>query len=168
MLRGSRDGAVGDELLRLGEEFAPEILQAPERPWRHGHAAPASRLTVEHKLYWGAAATIGEARYLTAILNSPVLGEIVAPYQSRGAFGARDFDKYVWYPPTPEYDGENPDHRRLAELAERAEAIVAAIEIAPGIGFQRARGLLRESLASEGLFAEVDAALRSVLTRSSG
>jgi hypothetical protein len=118
---------------------------------------------VEHALYWGAAATIGEARYLTAILNSPALGEIVTPYQSRGAFGARHFDKYVWYPPIPEYDGENPDHCRLAELAERAEAIVAAVEIAPGIGFQRARRLLRQSLADAGVFAEIDTTLRSVL-----
>lgn len=121
---------------------------------------------IDHMLYWGAAATMEEAFYLTAILNSPALGELVAPYQSRGAFGARHFDKYVWYPPIPEYDGENPDHRRLAELAERAEAIVAAVEIAPSVGFQRARGLLRQSLADAGVFAEIDAALRSVLTRS--
>jgi hypothetical protein len=123
---------------------------------------------IEHALYWGAAATMEEAFYLTAILNSPALGELVGPYQSRGAFGARHFDKYVWYPPIPEYDGENPDHRRLAELAERAEAIVAAVEIAPGVGFQRARGLLRQSLVAEGLFAEMDSALMSVLARSLG
>ena len=78
---------------------------------------------IEHKLYWGAASTIEEARYLTAVLNSPSLGEIVAPYQSRGAFGARDFDKYVWYPPIPEFDPSQHEHLGLVGLSIEAEKI---------------------------------------------
>ena len=121
---------------------------------------------IDHKLYWGATATIDEARYLTAFLNSPAIGEIVAPYQSRGAFGARDFDKYVWYPPIPEYDGAEAEHRRLAEFAERAEAIVAAVDIAPTVGFQRARRVLREALKAKGVLDEIDTAVKSVLARA--
>jgi predicted DNA-binding protein (MmcQ/YjbR family) len=69
-----------------------------------------STAVVDHELSWGAALTIVEARLVTAILNSPILGEIVALNQSRGAFGARHFDKYVWYPPIPELDAADLNH----------------------------------------------------------
>jgi hypothetical protein len=121
---------------------------------------------IEHNLYWGAVATLAEGQYLAAVLNAPALGEILAPYQSRGAFGARHFDKYVWYPPIPEYDGANDGHRRLADLGARASEIVAAIEIPDGVGFQRARGLIRAVLRDDGLFDAIDDEVRLVLTNA--
>lgn len=124
------------------------------------------RVIIDHKLYWGATATIDEANYLAAILNAPALGEIVAPYQSRGAFGARDFDKYVWYPPIPEYDGTIESHRRLAELGKQASEIVAAIEIPEGVGFQRARNLIRTVLRDGGLFDAVDDEVHLILANA--
>lgn len=42
------DGVVGDGSGRWSEELPAEILQAPERPRRHRHAAPASALAVEN------------------------------------------------------------------------------------------------------------------------
>lgn len=122
-----------------------------------------AQAVVEHKLYWSSAASLDEARYLAGILNSPALGEIVGPYQSRGAFGARDFDKYVWYPPIPEYDGENTEHRSLVEISTQAEQRMNEIEIPSGTGFQRARKLMRDSLKSEGLLDNADALVRSLL-----
>ena len=121
---------------------------------------------IDHMLYWGAAATMDEAYYLTAILNAPALAEIVAPYQSRGAFGPRHFDKYVWYPPIPEYDGTIESHRRLAELGKQASEIVAAIEIPDGVGFQRARNLIRTVLRDGGLFDAVDDELHLILANA--
>lgn len=120
---------------------------------------------IEHNLYWGNAATLEEARYLAAVLNAPALGRIVAPYQSRGAFGARHFDKYVWYPPIPEFDEQVDRHRRLAALAEQAEFIVAAVEIPESMSFQRARKLLRDTLAQAGVLSEIDATLTEILVR---
>ncbi len=61
-----------------------------------GHMA-----VIEHKLYWAAAATLDEATYLTAVLNSNVLLQIVQPLQARGEHNPRDFDKYVWQAPIP-------------------------------------------------------------------
>ena len=122
---------------------------------------------IDHMLYWGAAGTMEEAHYLTAILNAPVLGEIVTPYQSRGAFGPRRFDKYVWYPPIPEYDEMIESHRRLAELGRLSSEIVAAVEIPDGVGFQRARGQLREVLRDNGLFSAIDDEVRLILADQS-
>jgi hypothetical protein len=50
------------------------------------------RAVVEHKLYWASVADEDEARYLTAILNSETARSRVAHMQSRGQWGARDFD----------------------------------------------------------------------------
>lgn len=151
--------------------------QFPIAPMRVAYTASGNSLAaaivtseiavIEHKLYWGAAASLEEARYLTAVLNAPALGRIVAPYQSRGAFGARDFDKYVWYPPIPEFDASDGRHRRLAMLAERAEGIVAEVEIPESMGFQRARRLLRETLAEAGVLEEIDTTLSELLGRDS-
>jgi hypothetical protein len=116
---------------------------------------------IDHKLYWSAASSLAEAQYLTAILNSPALGEIVAPYQSRGAFGARDFDKYVWYPPIPEYDEVSVAHRDLVEVGKRAEVVASDVLVYGG--FQRARGLIRDALRDAGLLARADDLLRSIL-----
>jgi hypothetical protein len=118
---------------------------------------------IEHNLYWGGAATLEEGQYLTAFLNAPALGEILAPYQSRGAFGARHFDKYVWYPPIPEYDGTVESHHELSLLGAQASELAASIAIPDGMGFQRACGLIRDALREGGLFDEIDALVRSIL-----
>jgi hypothetical protein len=50
---------------------------------------------IDHKLYWAAANSIEEAQYVTAVLNSPALTQLVAPMQARGEHNPRDFDKQV-------------------------------------------------------------------------
>lgn len=59
---------------------------------------------VDHKLYWAAAAE-DEAYYLVAILNSETARAAVAGRQSRGQWGARDFDKVMLDLPIPKFDG---------------------------------------------------------------
>ena len=118
---------------------------------------------IDHTLYWAAAGTIDEARYLTAVLNASALGEIVAPYQSVGAFGPRHFDKYVWYVPVPEFDPSDKRHRHLVDLAEQAEAVAAGINLAEGLGFQRARKLIRQALEDLGTAEAIDAEFRTLL-----
>ncbi|EQD49500.1 BseRI endonuclease, partial [mine drainage metagenome] len=68
---------------------------------------------IDHKLYWAACSSIDEARYLEAIFNSATLTTRVQPLQSRGLFGPRDFDKYVFQLPIPIYDPAQPAHLRL-------------------------------------------------------
>ena len=99
---------------------------------------------IQEKLYWATAHSVDEACYLTAVLNSATLAEQVAPYQSRGQFGARDFDLYVWYVAVPEYDSGRAPHVELAELGARAETVAASVELDGGIGFQVARRRVRQ------------------------
>ena len=53
----------------------------------------------------------GYVRYLTAILNSDTLTQLVRPLQARGEHNPRHFDKYIFQLPIPLYDPGNPEHR---------------------------------------------------------
>jgi hypothetical protein len=65
-----------------------------------------------------------EAHYLTAVLNSSILNELVKPMQTKGAYGPRDFHKKPLEFPIPRYDFNNPVHRRLSELGKEAREAV--------------------------------------------
>jgi SAM-dependent methyltransferase len=147
--------------------------QFPIAPWRVVYTASGNTLAaavlrdpagvIEHKLYWARAETRPEAQYLAAILNAPVLSELVRPYQSVGAFGARDFDKYVWRAPIPTFDTHHPLHARLAALAGEAEGVASSVELLESVGFQAARKLIRMSLGEAGLTARIDNAVSELL-----
>lgn len=101
---------------------------------------------IDHKLYWGAASSLEEARYLEAVLNSDALTLLVRPLQARGEHNPRDFDKYVWQLPIPMYAPGNARHQRLAGLAEEAEKIAAALPVTPGARFEVIRRSIREAI----------------------
>jgi hypothetical protein len=82
-----------------------------------------------------------EARYLIAILNSETARARAAQFQSRGQWGARDFDKVIFNLPIPRFDGGESLHLDLAAAAARAEEAAALVELPDGAKFQRARGL---------------------------
>lgn len=135
-----------------------------------GNAIAAARLEgssaiIEHKLYWMAARSLDEARYLTAVLNAGVTTSAVSVYQSRGLFGTRDFDKYVWRLPIPLYDAAIAEHAQLAQLAAEAEEVGAAVELPSGVGFQRARALIRAALADAGVAQRLDAMTAQLLAQ---
>ena len=120
------------------------------------------RAVVEHALYWAAAASVEEARYLTAVLNSPLLNRLVRPLQARGEHNPRDFDKYVFRLAIPLYDPQVPAHRDLAELAARAEALVAGLDLPEqGTSFQTLRSRARAALADH----EVGVAIEEAVAR---
>ena len=123
-----------------------------------------TRVVIDHKLYWAAAASLDEARYLTAILNSPALTRLVAPMQSRGEHNPRDFDKYVWRLPIPLYAPSDDRHQRLVALAERAEGVAAEVDVSSLRTFQAQRRRIREALDAEGLAAEADALVTELVT----
>jgi len=114
------------------------------------------RAIVEHALYWAAMATEAEARYLVSILNSETARARVEQFQARGQFGARHFDKVMFNLPIPRFDPDDPLHQALAAAAERAEAVAAAVTFPDGIPFQRARRMVRDSLAESGVGPEID------------
>ena len=113
-------------------------------------------VVLDHKLYWASANSIEEARYLTAILNSPALTQLLAPMQSRGEHNPRDFDKLVWHLPIPLYDCDDPRHCQLVELAAQAEAVANAVDVSSHRTFQAQRRLIREELVGQGIAGMID------------
>jgi len=141
--------------------------------WRVAYTASGNTLAaavvddrsavIEHKLYWAPVRSKAEGDYLTAILNAPTLSEFVRPFQSVGAFGARDFDKYLWHAPIPAFNASDPSHSALVELAARARKVAHALNFSAGTGFQAARGRIRRELDAGGISDELDAAVATLL-----
>ena len=122
-----------------------------------------SKAVIDHMLYWATASSLGEARYLAAILNSETARERTAKYQPRGQWGARHFDKVVFNLPIPRYDSKIKLHRDLATAAERAEGLAAAVPLPEGVKFQRARALVRSALTEAGISDAIDALVARLL-----
>lgn len=114
------------------------------------------RAVVEHKLYWMATGTDAEGHYLTAILNSETARARAEQYQSRGQWGARDFDKVMFNLPIPRFDPKKALHRALAEAAVEAEKVAARVELPEGAKFQRARGLVRLALTKANVARKIE------------
>jgi len=119
---------------------------------------------VDHKLYW-AVASEEEGLYLVAILNSETARSRVAGRQSRGQWGARDFDKLMLSLPIPKFDPKVAVHRNLAAAARRAEAVAAQVPLKDGMHFIRARALIRKALAEDGVSGRIDKLVERLLAQ---
>lgn len=76
---------------------------------------------VGHTLYRFFTNSEEEAYYLTAILNSSVLDELIKPMQSKGFTGAeRDISKKPLEFPIPSYNEDNEIHSQLSGLGKKA------------------------------------------------
>jgi hypothetical protein len=111
---------------------------------------------IDHTLYWAAVSGTDEGRYLTGILNSDTLSQLVRPLQARGEHNPRHFDKYIFRLPIPLYNPGNSEHQQLADLAKRAEDVAAAIELPSGVSFQAQRRRVREALYRDGVSGEIN------------
>jgi hypothetical protein len=118
---------------------------------------------VEHKLYWASLESIDEAEYLTAILNSEEARKRVERLQSRGLFGARDFDKVMFTLPIPRYSETQPVHRDLAAAGREAEALAAEVVIPDATPFARARRMIRDALRAHGVSDRIDRLVAQLL-----
>ncbi|HUY23730.1 MAG TPA: N-6 DNA methylase [Candidatus Saccharimonadales bacterium] len=123
---------------------------------------------IEHKLYWASASSADEALYLTAILNSDTLTQLVRPLQARGEHNPRDFDKYVFQVSIPLFDPVEPAHQRLAELALHAEQVAARLQLQANVAFQSLRRSVRQALVSEGVGVQMEAGVTELLRPSEG
>ena len=147
--------------------------QLPVPLQRVVYTASGSRLTatrlddgrslVSHKLYWASASSILEAYYLVAILNSQVVTDRVAPYQSRGRFGTRDFDKHIWYLPIPLYDESESQHVTLTQLGRRAEEVAAGVQLPENMGYVAARRRIRSALEADGVAGAIELVVAQLL-----
>lgn len=120
---------------------------------------------IDHTLYWGTVNSAEEADYLCAILNSKAVHEKVEPLMSEGLFGKRHIDKYVFAAPFPIFDPAIPEHKTLAELGRRAATVAEHLSFEPDVAFQRARRAVRDALDTDGIGAEVEEAVSTLLVR---
>lgn len=112
---------------------------------------------VENGLYRVPCAGMGEAHFLSGLLNADALQGAL----SRTKENDNNYDTYMWKKvPVPRYDRADGRHGRLAELGRRAqEAALAAHGADPAV---LRSGVLR-ALRDAGISADIDAAVRSVL-----
>lgn len=105
---------------------------------------------IEHALYWLPARSLDEARYLNVILNAPVTTSEVSEYQSKGLFGNRHFDTYVWMLPFPVFDSSDDLHQSISALGADCEAVAEGVDL-DGVQFQAARKRVRAAFENAGL-----------------
>jgi len=144
---------------KLSEQFPTpvhRVLYAASGQYLAAARTEDQRVVVDTKLYWGVAASLAEARYLVAVLNSPAITELLAPMQSRGEHNPRDYHKLVWRLPIPLFDPDDARHRKLVELAEEAEAVAATVDVSSWRSFQAQRRLIRQALDQAGLAGAID------------
>lgn len=147
--------------------------QFPIAPIRVVYAASGSqpaavmltdtKAVVEHKIYWTKASDENEAHFLCAIINSETARAAGERYQSRGQFGARDFDKVIWNLPIPRYDAKLKLHRDLATAGKSAEEKAALVILKEGEKFQRARKRVRDALIADGIAGDIEKLVEKLL-----
>ncbi|MBF9151906.1 hypothetical protein [Novosphingobium jiangmenense] len=106
---------------------------------------------IDHKAYWAAARSRGEAGYLTAILNTNIVLDRVKDLQPVGQKDPRDFDNLVWTLPIPEFDPEDVLHNDIAAAAFQAAEIAARVELPEDAHFTTKRRLIRQALEADGV-----------------
>ena len=89
---------------------------------------------IDYKLFWVTCASVQEANYLLAIINSDALYAAAAPIMSKGQWGARDLQKHLWRLPIPEFDAGDSLHVSIADAGR-----VAALGVERELGNLRQR-----------------------------
>jgi SAM-dependent methyltransferase len=120
---------------------------------------------IDFSLYWTSPSSLAEGEFLLCLFNSEELRRRFARYQSRGAWGTRDFAKVMFNLPIPRFDPANPLHKKLSAAAKRAEKIAAAVPLPEAIKFQRARALIRDALNEAGVTEQIDKLVTELLDR---
>jgi methylase of polypeptide subunit release factors len=131
----------------------------------NGQQIVARGFVADTKTYFCEPDNNHEAFYLAAVLNAPVIDQLIKPMQSRGLWGPRDIHKKVLELPIPKFNPENASHCRLAELGEACSAKVKGWLAGGGAGdiknIGKLRSMVREMLADE--LQEIDEQVRQIL-----
>jgi hypothetical protein len=151
---------------KLSSQFpikSPRVVYAASGTLLAAALLDDPRGVVEHKLYWLPASSRDEAHYLCALLNSEALRIRIAKFQSRGQWGARDIDKYVFNMPIPRFAKGDRQHAALSEAGKRAAAVAARVPLSGEEHFIAARRKIRDALVAAGLAAEIDRLVERLL-----
>jgi hypothetical protein len=103
---------------------ATVVVDEPYEIEARGGRVRVNGVVIGHTLYLFQTSNVDEAHYLTAILNSNILNDLIKPMQARGSFGERHIVKKPLEFPIPRYDFNNQVHRRLSELGKEAREAV--------------------------------------------
>jgi len=103
---------------------ATVVVDEPYEVEVNGGRVKVNGIIIHTTLYLYQTNNEDEAHYLTAILNSNILNDLVKPMQAKGSFGERHFHKKPLEFPIPRYDSNNQVHRRLSELGKKAREAV--------------------------------------------
>ncbi|MET4614871.1 methylase of polypeptide subunit release factors [Stenotrophomonas sp. 2619] len=109
----SNQGWTGQDWL----VFASAGGKLPCAAYVRGDQIVCGRTVIDQTLYWGRVATEDEAIYITALINSQAVIEVIKAHQPRGAFGERHIHKLA-FDRTPTFDAVNPDHRSIVDAAK--------------------------------------------------
>ncbi|MFG3577824.1 N-6 DNA methylase [Micromonospora chersina] len=167
--RSSARLSLGEQLdfrHKLTAQFpAPSLRLAYSASGMHVAAAIVDdpSAVIEHKLYWTPLASREEGFFLTAILNSAVLTELVRPMMSYGK-DERDIDKHVWKLPIPHFENANGQHQRLAQLGRKQSETIAGLHLAEGANFVTLRRQVRAELARHPATDEIEAVVMEMLS----
>jgi methylase of polypeptide subunit release factors len=82
-----------------------------------GNQVPCSRTILDQTLYWGRVASEDEAIYITALINSPAVIDVIKQHQPRGAFGERHIHKLA-FDRTPIFDRASTKHIAVVNAAK--------------------------------------------------
>ena len=159
-----RGAIAGDERVRVAYTKAGRPTATIVR---HNHAI------LDDNLFQTECASVNEARYVLAFVNSNQLATAAETFMPRGLYGARHLQKHGWKLPIPRYDANDPLHVRLSELGETAEqecqALIAESDIptkpAGDAQSRAARRLLRHEWQPNSATAQdIEAAVAELLS----
>lgn len=101
----SGQGWTGDDWLVLASAGG----KLPCAAYVRGSQIPCDKTVIDQTLYWGRVASEDEAIYITALINSPAVIEVIKEHQPRGAFGERHIHKLA-FDRTPAFDLTDANH----------------------------------------------------------
>ncbi len=117
---------------------------------------------IEHQLDWAAVRSEEEGLFLCAVLNSTIVTEAATPFMTSGKGGGRHIGKSLWNVLVPLFDSDDPLHLQLVELGRRAESVANAVTL-PRQAHGNLRRIIRQSLDSSGVTADIDSVVRLVI-----
>lgn len=85
-----------------------------------GDQWPCSNTIIDQTLYWGRVGSEDEAIYITALINSPAVCDVIVTLQPRGAFGERHIHKLA-FDRTPRFE---PTDRKHCAVVKSARALL--------------------------------------------
>lgn len=149
--------------------FASAGGKLPCAAYVRGDQIPCRKTIVDQTLYWGRVSSEEEAIYITALINSPAVIDVIVAHQPRGAFGERHIHKLA-FDRTPTFDPQSAQHNAVVSAAKallnewsirRTDPEILPL-LAPEMHMITRRKKIRAALASLPAWDAYEAAARSV------